>query len=59
MIYFLVGEDKSSADIKMDKKVYFIYPTLSQFNVEANHPLKLCCKAEGFNQVPTVLYRFL
>ncbi|XP_056013331.1 fibroblast growth factor receptor 4-like isoform X4 [Ostrea edulis] len=50
-----VGGDKTSADTT-DKRVHFIYPTLSQFSVEANQPLKLCCKAEGFNKVPTMMW---
>ncbi|XP_062608785.1 fibroblast growth factor receptor 4-like isoform X2 [Saccostrea cucullata] len=50
------GRNKTMAEITTDKKIYFIYPTQSQINVDASQPLKLCCKAEGFDKLPMMMW---
>lgn len=51
-----VGERTEQKGTEQTKKVEFIYPTHSQISVEGKSPLKLCCKAQGFDKVPTMMW---
>nr|XP_022324253.1 fibroblast growth factor receptor 3-like isoform X2 [Crassostrea virginica] len=48
-----VGERKPHTESNKEKKVHFIYPIVSQVSIDGGQPLKLCCKAQGFDKVPT------
>ena len=55
-ILIQVGERKPHTESNKEKKVHFIYPIVSQVSIDGGQPLKLCCKAQGFDKVPTVSF---